>query len=146
MLSTKKDAPENKNRKDYATEKWEQEVRESLKKKAATNVKLNKADQAAVNAQLAKEAAVRARVASVQARLSRGVDLVAALVASNAEMMERHVGELATLLLNSVFGPGSFLVDNKAFRVFLVSRACGTLLTYSPWATSRRIDWARTEG
>ena len=111
---------ENKNRKDYATEKWEQEVRESLqKKKPATLANLSKADRAAVNAQLAKEAAVRSQIAIVQARLTRGVELVRSLVASNAEAMEKHVGELARLLLNSVFASGSFLVDNKAFAVFL---------------------------
>lgn len=95
-------------------------MRESLaKKKPAAN--LSKADRAAVNAQLAKEAAVRERIAVVQAKLQRGVELVQALVASSAEAMEKHVGELAQLLLGSVFASGSFLVDDKAFGVFLVS-------------------------
>lgn len=123
MLSTKKDAVENKNRKDYATEKWEQEVRESLAKKKAAQpgAKLSKADQAAVAAQMAKEAEVRQKISDVQARLKRGIELVSALVSSNAEAVERHVGDMAEMMLQSVFGPGSFLVDQRAFDVFVVS-------------------------
>ena len=122
VLSPKKDAVENKNRKDYATEKWEQEVRDSLtKKKSASNAKLSKADQHAVAVQMTKEAGVRKQIVDVQARLRRGVELVRSLVASNAEAMERDVGELAKMLLRSVFGVGSFLADKKAFDVFLVS-------------------------
>ena len=100
VLSPKKDVVENKNRKDYATEKWEQEVRESLaKKKTTSTANLSKADKAAVQAQLAKEAAVRQQIVVVQAKLRRGVELVSSLVNSNAEAMERYVGELAKLLL-----------------------------------------------
>jgi len=145
VLAPKKDAVENKNRKDYATEKWEQEVRDSLsKKKTTTNVKLSKADQAAVAAQMAKEAGIRQQIIEVQARLRRGVELVRSLVASNAEAMERHVGELAKMLLHSVFGVGSFLADNKAFEVFLVSseQASEVMLTNSLWAVWLQIGWA----
>jgi hypothetical protein len=73
VLAPKKDAVENKNRKDYATEKWEQEVRASLaKKKTASTANLSKADKAAVSAQLAREAAVRNQIVVVQAKLKRG--------------------------------------------------------------------------
>jgi hypothetical protein len=123
VLSAKNETVENKKRKDYATEKWEQEVREALAKKKSFNSrgKLSKADQAAVLAQLAKEADVRRQIATLQAKLSRGIELVAALVTSNAEAVGRHVGDLAKALLESAFGPGSFLVDNRAFNVFIVS-------------------------
>jgi hypothetical protein len=103
VLSQKKDTNENKNRRDYATEKWEEEIREAVAKKraAAGNVKLSKADQAAVNAQLAREAEVRTRIAGVQARMLRGLEVVAALTASNAVRVEREVGEMAQILLAS---------------------------------------------
>jgi hypothetical protein len=42
-------------------------------------------------------------------------------VSSNAEAVERHVGDMAEMMLQSVFGPGSFLVDQRAFDVFVVS-------------------------
>ena len=123
VLSNKKETVENKNRKDYATEKWEQEVRDSLTKRKATNseANLSKQDKALVAAQLVTETEIRSRIATVQARLKRGVELVASLVASNAERMQRHTGLLARSLLDSAFGPGSFLLDGRAFEVFLVS-------------------------
>lgn len=124
VLSTKKDAVESKNRKDYATEKWEQEVRDSQKQKKSTSVggNLSKAEKAMVAAQMVKEAEVRRQISACQARLNRGVELVSSLILSNSEAMNRHVGSLAQLLLGSVFGPGSFLVVSRAFDVFLVSQ------------------------
>ncbi|KAK8869849.1 hypothetical protein IAR55_000417 [Kwoniella newhampshirensis] len=121
VLTTRKEAVENKNRKDYATEKWEQEIRESLAKKKAANpnAKLSKQDQALVNAQLAKEAEVRAQIVKVQGHLRRGIEMVAALTAASSADVQRHVGTLAKALLDSVFGPGSFLVSDRAFEVFV---------------------------
>lgn len=146
VLSPKKDAVENKNRKDYATEKWEQEIRDSLaKKKTTSTANLSKADKAAVSTQLAKEAAVRNKIIQTQAKLKRGVELVSSLVSSNAEAMERHVGELARVMLASVFGAGSFLVTKRSFKVFLVSftyRFMSAGLTRSNFQRSSRIDWA----
>ncbi|WVF72242.1 hypothetical protein IAT40_007054 [Kwoniella sp. CBS 6097] len=122
ILNAKKDsAPENKNSKNYHTEKWEQEVRESLAKKKATQVgaKLSKADQALVNGQLAKEAETRKQITIVQGQLKRGVELVAALTKASSEEVAKHVDELATALLASAFSSGNFLVDSRAFEVFI---------------------------
>ncbi|WVQ78061.1 hypothetical protein IAT38_000142 [Cryptococcus sp. DSM 104549] len=124
VLTTKKDSGvENKNRKDYATEKWEQEVRESLAKKKAASAgpgaKLSKQDQALVSAQLKKEAATREQIARVQGQLKRGVELVAALGKTGSADVARWVGVMAKAMLDSVFGMGSFLVDKRAFEVFV---------------------------
>lgn len=115
--------PENKNRKDYATEKWEQEVRESLAKKrtATAGVKHSKQDQALINAQLAKESATRQQIRHVQGALNRGIELVSALTKAGNVEVERCVGGMAAALLSSVFAAGSFLVDGRAFDVFSVS-------------------------
>lgn len=124
MLAQKKDGtPENKNRKDYATEKWEQEVRESLaKKRAATaGVKLSKQDQALVSAQLTKEATTRQQIRQVQGSLNRGIALVSALTKAGNVEVERFAGGMAAALLSSVFAAGSFLVEGRAFDVFTVS-------------------------
>ena len=120
VLATKKDIVDDKNRKDYATDKWEAEVRNSIKSKAPTG-KVSKADQALVTAQLAKEADVRRHLQLVQGRLRRGVELIAALVAAKSSVVERHIVEMARLMLSSVFGPGNFLMDRRPFDVFLVS-------------------------
>ncbi|WVR05268.1 hypothetical protein IAU60_002280 [Kwoniella sp. DSM 27419] len=122
VLNQKKDTgTENKNSKNYATEKWEQEVRESLAKKKTTQVgaKLSKQDQALVNAQMAKEAETRKAIATVQGQLQRGVELVAALTASLSGEVNRHIDELASGLLASVFSSGNFLVGGRAFEVFI---------------------------
>lgn len=123
VLNPKKEQVENKNRKNYDIEKWEDEVREQLAKKKATKVaaNLSKQDKTLVAQQMSKEKAVRERIVSTQARLRRGLELVAALTDSRVSAVEAKVGTLADLLLSSVFGPGAFLVDNRAFEVFIVS-------------------------
>lgn len=123
VLSPKKEQVENKNRKNYDIEKWEEEVREQLAKKKATKIgaNLSKQDKALVAAQMAKEADVREQIASTQARLRRGLELISALTDSRVSAVEAKVGTLADLLLSSVFGPGAFLVDSRAFEVFIVS-------------------------
>jgi len=125
VLAPKKENSDNKNSKDYANAKWEQEVRDSLaKKKAATpGAKLSKVDQALVAAQMAKEKEVREHIVVLQAKLNRGIELVRGLIAANSEPVAKHVRLLAELLLASVFGPGRFLVDGRAFDVFLVSHS-----------------------
>lgn len=120
VLTPKKEG-ENKNRKNYADEKWEQEVRDELAKKKATTIakNLSKQDKALVAAQQAKEADIRAQIANVQARLRRGLELVAALADSHVSAVENQLDTLANLLLQSVFGPGAFLVDSRSFDVFI---------------------------
>jgi hypothetical protein len=125
VLAPKKDGNENKNHRNYATEKWEQEVRDSIAKKKAAqpgqNAKLSKADQALVAAQKTKEAEIRQKITTTQAQLVRGVELIRCLVASNSEAVAKHLRVMAECMLASVFGRGSFLVDQSVFPVFLVS-------------------------
>lgn len=122
VLAPKKDNNENKNSKNYATEKWEQEIRDSIaaKKTASSTVKLSKADQALVAAQKTKEAETRKTIVTTQARLVRGVELIKCLVASNSEAVKRHLRVMAECMLASVFSRGTFLVDKSVFAVFLV--------------------------
>lgn len=121
VLNTKKAEVENKNRKNYADEKWEAEVRAELAKKKATTVakNLSKQDKALVAAQVAKEADIRQRIVLIQARLRRGLELVAALTDSRVTAVENQLGTLSNLLIKSVFGPGAFLVDSRSFEVFI---------------------------
>ncbi len=70
---------------------------------------------------MAKEASIRSKIAVAQAKLKRGTELIGSLADSNASDVSKHIWSLATLLRESVFGSGSFLVDGRAFEVFLVS-------------------------
>lgn len=137
---------ENKNRKDYATEKWEEEIREAVAKKKSTQpgAKLSKADQALVTAQMGKEADTRKRISTVRASLHRGTELIRSLVASNSEAVSKHLRTMAESLLNSVFGPGSFLVDERVFTVFLVSPSA-TLGSGARLTGSHLRDWHMTD-
>src|SRR5438067_8293528 len=81
LKRNKKNIIENRNRKDYQTEKWERELRESIaKKKGEQTPKLTKEEQAAVDVQLAKESEIRKSVKRIRSKLTRGLDIIDALV------------------------------------------------------------------
>jgi hypothetical protein len=123
VLSSKKDATDVKNRKGYADDKWDQEVRANVARKKAASGALNlsKQDKALVDAQLAREAETRQKINLLQAKLQRGVELVSSLVTSLAEQVNRHVGEMAKRMLATVFQSGSILVNEvKAVQTFIV--------------------------
>ncbi|EIW69657.1 hypothetical protein TREMEDRAFT_73934 [Tremella mesenterica DSM 1558] len=119
VLSHNKDLPENKNSRDYATKKWEQEVRASLSQKKSNGPALTKEQKALVETEQAREAEVRERIRITQARLARGIQLIQSLIASNSEVVMKHVGEMAQAMLKSVFASGEFLVEDEAFKVFI---------------------------
>ena len=77
-------------------DKWDAEVRASLaaKKQQAAPRKLSKQEQAAVDAQLAKEAEVRARVAAEVTRMSHALRRVRALVAARTTALDAYMHTL----------------------------------------------------
>src|SRR5437016_3129077 len=95
LKRNKKNVVENRNRKDYQTEKWEREIRESIAKKKGSSQasKLTKEEQAAVSAQLAKESEIRKAVEKTRLKLTRGLDVMDALVEGNPEATEKHIVE-----------------------------------------------------
>ncbi|KAG9284337.1 hypothetical protein G9A89_007492, partial [Geosiphon pyriformis] len=110
---------ENRNRKDYNTEKWEQEIRDEIaKKKGAETRKLTKDEQAAVNAQLLKESNVRKQVQEVYFRFTRGLDLVHFLITGNLQALENHIAELMHILIFAVKN-ASVLIGDKGIDTFL---------------------------
>lgn len=122
MLSNKKSDEPVKKGKGYKDAQWEAEVRKSLatKKQAATG-SLSKQDQALVNAQLEKEAAIRRRVDGLKRRLERGLALVRSLVKSNAEELKVQVSSLVNILLSGAFGNAAdTLVGENSFKTYLV--------------------------
>lgn len=66
----------------------------------------------------------------MQASLWRGVELIRCLVASNPEAVAKHLRVMAECMLASVFGRGSFLVDERVFKVFLVSLALSLVVVF----------------
>lgn len=121
VLAKKADAAENKNTKNYAQDKWDREVRESIAKKkaAATNGSLSKQEQTLVNAQLKEEANIREKLQLTKNRLDRGMSFVLSLVRSKAPSVSDNLLQLATLLQKSALTSGGFLVAERGFRVYL---------------------------
>ncbi|CAG8564220.1 8388_t:CDS:10, partial [Diversispora eburnea] len=91
---------ENRNRKGYQTEKWEQEIRDQIAKKKGDPLtpKLSKDEKAAVDAQLAKESQIRKSVEEVRLKLIRGLDIIDSMVNGNSKAVEPNILELMRLL------------------------------------------------
>src|SRR5688572_1966418 len=127
LKRNKKNIVENRNRKGYQTEKWERELRESIAKKkgdpSLRTPKLTKEEQAAVDAQLAKESVIRKDVEKIHLKLTRGLDIVNALVESNSEAIEKHIVDFMRML-NIVVQKGGPLVDDKAVNTYLRINRC----------------------
>ncbi|CAI2178661.1 6583_t:CDS:10, partial [Funneliformis geosporum] len=125
LKRNKKTLVENRNRKDYKTEKWERELRESIAKKKgdSSRTKLTKEEQSAVDAQLAKESEIRKNVEQVRLTLLRGLDIVDALVEGNSEAIEKHIVEFMRLL-NIVVQKSGPLVGDKAVNTYLRINKC----------------------
>ena len=69
----------DKNSKDYDLMKWEQEIRSQVAHKNGQNRKLTSDEKAKVQAQLVKEASIRAEVHMLESKLQNGIGYVRAL-------------------------------------------------------------------
>lgn len=114
----------NNKSKDADIEKWEAELRKTLEsKKGAPAKALSKQDQAAVNAQLEKEDAVRSNVSRVKSEMARGLAIVKSVVAAGVPELSTHIAGIAKLLLEGALKKGSVLVGADAFETYLVSNS-----------------------
>jgi hypothetical protein len=124
VLANKKDALIEKKGKNADIEKWEAELRKSLaNKKTNTSTPMSKQDRALVDAQLAKEAQIRSRVAAVHRNLVDGLALLRSLIAAGVEDFRPHVWPMAALLLDGVLKRGSALVGQVAVDTYVVSHS-----------------------
>ncbi|VDC02874.1 unnamed protein product [Peniophora sp. CBMAI 1063] len=81
-------------------DKWDAEVRKSLaSKKAGTGKALSKADQAAVDGQLKKETAIRARINALAHRLLVSLRTILELVNAKIDGLQSHAPAFAALIL-----------------------------------------------
>ena len=121
VLSNKKVDEPVKKGKGYKDAQWEAEVRKSLaNKKTAGPATLSKQEQALVQAQLEKEAAIRAWVNTIKSRLQRGLQLVRSLAAARVEL-HAHISAIIDLLLGGAFNKRAVtLVGFVPFETYMV--------------------------
>ncbi|KAJ3807969.1 armadillo-type protein [Lentinula aff. lateritia] len=138
VLSYTKDDVRDKKGKDSEINKWEDELRKSLadkKAKAAKTSTLTKQQQALVQAQVAKESQIRAKVNDVQFKLIRGLYLVRSLIETSVDEFRMYVSPISTLLLDGALAKGYLLVGELAFETYLrLAQCCSERLdTFRKW-------------
>ncbi|CAE7122272.1 unnamed protein product [Rhizoctonia solani] len=146
VLANKKGPVLNNKSKDADIEKWEAELRKTLEsKKGAPSKALSKQEQAQVNAQLAKEEAIRSNVQRIKGDMLRGLALIKSLVAAGIPELSIHIAGIAKLLLDGALKKGSTLVGSEAFETYLdLAKMCSDRLdVFKRWigvATLRVFD------
>lgn len=120
MTSTKGDAKVPHKGKDFEIARWEAEVRSAVESKKKVGATLTKQQQALVQAQLVREAAVRQRVDVVKANLVRGLAFVRSIVAAGVLEFRVYISSVAELLLEGALRKGSLLVGASALETYLV--------------------------
>ncbi|OAD81494.1 hypothetical protein PHYBLDRAFT_129715 [Phycomyces blakesleeanus NRRL 1555(-)] len=93
---------DNRNRKGYEDQKWEEELRAELAKKKGitTAQKLTREEQVILDAQRKKEHEIRDHVQQVYEKITLGLHIVRALVSGNVEALSDHLVILVRVLLD----------------------------------------------
>ncbi|EXJ86414.1 hypothetical protein A1O3_03365 [Capronia epimyces CBS 606.96] len=136
---------ENKNQKDYDVLKWEEEMRQQLaQKKGATQKKLTADQQAKLDAQLAHEAEVRARVKSVSAKVRRGAKFVEGLARGPPTDARMWMSPAITALIRVLEKGAALVVDDEIVSAYMacstqVSDRLGNLRLFIGVATLRSL-------
>ncbi len=134
----------NKNTKDYDTMKWEEDLRSQLAEKRGQQKKLTPEENAKVNAQLAKEAAIRLQIRYLEARLIRGIGIVKSLATGPPTEAEMWVGPAVRSLLDIMGAGAGLILGHEATNSYLaiaerVSSRIGTLRPFIGIATLRAL-------
>ncbi|EGO00628.1 hypothetical protein SERLA73DRAFT_71629 [Serpula lacrymans var. lacrymans S7.3] len=145
VLSSKKVNEGPKKGKDADIAKWEAELRKSLASKKTSAATLSKQEQALVQAQLTREAAVRQRVTSIKANLQRGLAFIGSLISSLVPEFRHYISSIISLLLEGALKKGQRLLGSEAFQTYLDLGKCSSdrLETFRKWigvATLRSLD------
>ncbi|TKA61965.1 hypothetical protein B0A49_11794, partial [Cryomyces minteri] len=132
----------SKNVKDYDTLRWEEELRAQLAQKNGQMKKLTADEQAKVNAQLAKESAIRHKVANIETKLKRGTGIVHSLAKDPPTDAETWIGSAIHLLIECIRAGAGLILGDAAALVYLdcadrVSPRLGTLRPFVGVATLR---------
>ncbi|KAJ7623265.1 armadillo-type protein [Roridomyces roridus] len=135
LASAKGDAKVPQKGKDFEIARWEAEVRSAVESKKKVGAALTKPQQALLQAQLVREAAVRQRVDTVKANLIRGLVFVRSLVAADVPEFRLYISSVVELLLGGALRKGSLLVGASAFETYLDLAKCSSerLDTFRVW-------------
>ncbi|XP_014558598.1 hypothetical protein COCVIDRAFT_94116 [Bipolaris victoriae FI3] len=129
VLSKKAPVVIDKNTKDYDTLKWEEELRAQLAQKKGQTKKLTADEQAKVNAQLAKESAIRKEVSGIEQRMKRGVGIIQSLATGPPTDADQWMGPAVDLLIQAVrAGAGLLLGDVPATALIACSEKISSRL------------------
>lgn len=145
VLSTKgRNQLLEKNIKDYDTLKWEEDLRSQMAQKKGQQKKLTPEEQSKVNAQLAKEAAIRQDVQVFQRRIRRGAGIISSLALGPPTDAEGWMNEAITALLNAAQANAGLFVGEAVMAAYIacsekISTRLGTLRPFIGIATLRAL-------
>lgn len=133
-----------KNAKDYDALKWEEELRAELAKKSGQKKKLTTDEQAKINAQLAKESAIRKSVRETVVRMRRGIGIIQALATGPPTERELWIVEAMNLLTAIIEAGAGLILGDTATLAYLecasaVTPRVGALRPFIGIATLRAI-------
>ncbi|KAI7873032.1 armadillo-type protein [Spinellus fusiger] len=119
---------EHRNKKGYADQKWEEELRAELAKKKGISQtqKLTKEEQLALDTQRKKERDIRTHVQSVHDKMTLGLHVVRALVVGNVETLSDHLSVLVPVLLNIATKNAGLLVGQEITDTYIDLGRCIT--------------------
>ena len=132
----------DKSSRDYDTMKWEEEVRSQVAQRKGQERKLTPDQKARVDAQLAKEAAIRQDVRRLQSKLKRGIGLIHALATGPPTDPGVWLGKSLKALLDIITAGAGHIVGGAADEAYLacarvVSSRLGSLRQFIGVATLR---------
>ncbi|GAA5801232.1 hypothetical protein HPULCUR_006676 [Helicostylum pulchrum] len=124
VLKKEKKAESRGNRKGNSDDQWEDDLRAELAKKKGLTQKLTKEEQLAVNAQLKKEAIIRANVQTVYEKVTLGLNITCALISGNQEGSEEYLVDLIQILLDAARNSVGVLAGDLLIDTYLKLGDC----------------------
>jgi hypothetical protein len=144
LASKKQESPLDKTAKDYDILKFEAELRAQIAQKKGTTKKLTVDEQTKINAQLAKESAIRRGVAQVDKRLRRCTGFIHSLATTWPTEAEMWIVQAVDLLSEVIEAGAGLVVGDAAAMAYLdcaesVTQRLGPLRKFIGVATLRAI-------
>lgn len=142
VLAKKQSSLPSKSSKDYDVLKWEEELRAQLAQKKGQQKKLTAEETSKIQAQLAKEAAIRRRVGLLEARLLRGIGVIRSLALGAPTDATLWMGPAVQALMGAIEGGACQITGDVAPLALLalserVSSRLGPLRPFVGVATLR---------
>lgn len=137
---------EDKNRKDYDVLKWEEEIRSRVAQKKGQQKKLTSEQQTKVDAQLAREAAIRQNVNEVARHIRRGAGFIGSLAAGPPTDARLWMVDAITSLWSAMEAGAELFVDDEITSAYLacadqIASRLGTLRQSIGVATLRAANY-----